>query len=74
MAVMRIERTGSFLVSSARRDQEIEVISSASLLIAAAMRSSDWSVTVSEDISELGDGYRDVASAARLVIPGRCSI
>ena len=50
------------------------VISSASLLIAAAIRNSDWSVTVSEDISELGEGYRDAASAARLVLPGKCSI
>ena len=48
---MRVARVWSFMVSSARRDQEIEVTSSVSLLMAAVMITSDRSVTDSADNS-----------------------
>ena len=56
MAVRSTGRIGSFCVSSIKRDQEIAVISSVSLLIAAAIRNSDWSDTVSVDKSVSGAG------------------
>ena len=70
---MRVVRVWSFLVSSARPDQEIDVTSSVSLLMAAMMITSDRSAIDSADNSESTTGYLDAASAARLVVPGKCS-
>ena len=71
MAFISTERTGSFLVSSLMRFHEI-VIFSVSLLIAAAISNSDWSHTETADKFMFGAGWRDVASAAELVLPGMC--